>query len=94
MKLKHIVLISFLSLIITEMLLSCAQIVAPTGGKKDTLAPRIVKIIPENQSRNFNGKQIDILFDEYVSIDNIQQQLSITPNLEGTYETKVMPKGF
>jgi uncharacterized protein (DUF2141 family) len=78
---------------IAEMLLSCAQIVAPTGGKKDTLAPVIVKIIPANQSRNFNGKQIDILFDEYVSVDNIQQQLSITPNLEGTYETKILPKG-
>ena len=78
---------------IAEILLSCAQIVAPTGGKKDTLAPIIVKLIPENQSRNFNGKQIDILFNEYVSIDNIQQQLSITPNLEGTYETKIMPKG-
>ena len=93
MRLKYIGLISFLSLIIVEILLSCAQIVAPTGGKKDTLAPRIVKIIPANQSRNFNGKQIDILFDEYVSVDNIQQQLSITPNLEGTYETKIMPKG-
>lgn len=93
MKLKHIVLISFLSLMITEMLLSCAQIVAPTGGKKDTLAPIIVKMIPANQSRNFNGKQIDILFDEYISVDNIQQQLSITPNLEGTYETKILPKG-
>ena len=93
MRLKHIVLISFLSLMITEMLLSCAQIVAPTGGKKDTLSPVIVKIIPANQSKNFNGKQIDILFDEYVSVDNIQQQLSITPNLEGTYETKIMPKG-
>ncbi len=75
------------------MLLSCAQIVAPTGGKKDTLAPIIIKMIPTNQSRNFNGKQIDILFDEYVSVDNIQQQLSITPNLEGTYETKILPKG-
>ena len=93
MTLKHIVLISFLSLMIAEMLLSCAQIVAPTGGKKDTLAPVIVKMIPANQSRNFNGKQIDILFDEYVSVDNIQQQLSITPNLEGTYETKILPKG-
>lgn len=93
MRLKHIILISFLSLIIVEMLLSCAQIVAPTGGKKDTLSPVIVKIIPENQSRNFNGKQIDILFDEYVSVDNIQQQLSITPNLVGTYETKIFPKG-
>lgn len=75
------------------MLFSCAQIVAPTGGKKDTLAPVIVKIIPADQSRNFNGKQIDILFNEYVSVDNIQQQLSITPNLEGTYETKILPKG-
>ena len=93
MRLKHITVISFLSLIIIEMLLSCAQIVAPTGGKKDTLAPIIVKMIPANQSRNFNGKQIDILFDEYVSVDNIQQQLSITPNLEGTYETKILPKG-
>lgn len=93
MKLKHITLISFLSLIITEILLSCAQIVAPTGGKKDTLAPVIIKMIPVNQSRNFNGKQIDILFNEYVSVDNIQQQLSITPNLEGTYETKILPKG-
>jgi len=93
MKLKHIGLISFLSLMITEILLSCAQIVAPTGGKKDTIAPIIIKIIPANQSRNFNGKQIDILFNEYVSVDNIQQQLSITPNLEGTYEAKIMPKG-
>ena len=94
MRLKHIVLISFLSLMVVEMLLSCAQIVAPTGGKKDTLSPVIVKIFPANQSKNFNGKQIDILFNEYVSVDNIQQQLSITPNLEGTYETKIMPKGI
>lgn len=93
MTVKHIVLISFLSLMIAEILLSCAQIVAPTGGKKDTLAPIIAKMIPTNQSKNFKGKQIDILFDEYVSVDNIQQQLSITPNLEGTYETKIMPKG-
>ncbi len=93
MRLKHIVLISFLALIITEMLLSCAQIVAPTGGKKDTIAPVLVKVFPQNQSKNFNGKQIELQFDEYVSVDNILQQLSITPNLEGTYETKILPKG-
>ena len=93
MKLKHIVLISFWSFIIIEMLFSCAQIVAPTGGKKDTLAPQIVKTFPENQSKGFNGKLVEIQFDEYVSVNNIQQQLSITPNLEGTYETKILPKG-
>ncbi len=93
MRLKHIVLISFWSFIIAEMLFSCAQPVAPTGGKKDTLAPKIVKTFPNNQSKGFNGKLIEIQFDEYVSVTNIQQQLSITPNLEGTYETKILPKG-
>ena len=93
MRLKHIVLISFLSFVIVEMLFSCAQIVAPTGGKKDTLAPKIVKTFPNNQSKSFNGKLIEIQFDEYVSVNNIQQQLSITPNLEGTYETKILPRG-
>lgn len=93
MRLKHIVLISFWSFIIAEMLFSCAQIVAPTGGKKDTLAPKIVKTFPNNQSKGFSGKLIEIQFDEYVSVNNIQQQLSITPNLEGTYETKILPKG-
>ena len=93
MRLKHIVLISFWSFIMAEMLFSCAQIVAPTGGKKDTLAPKIIKTFPDNQSKGFNGKLIEIQFDEYVSVNNIQQQLSITPNLEGTYETKILPKG-
>jgi len=93
MTVKQIVLISFLGLMITEILLSCAQIVAPTGGKKDTLAPTIAKIIPLNQTRNFAGKQIEILFNEFVSVDNMQQQLSITPNIDGNYETKIMPKG-
>ncbi|MES2519512.1 MAG: Ig-like domain-containing domain [Bacteroidota bacterium] len=93
MRIKHIVLISFLSLIIAEILLSCAQIVAPTGGKKDTLAPKLIKVFPINQSKEFRGKIIELQFDEYVSVDNIQQQLSITPNLEGTYETKILPKG-
>ena len=93
MRLKHIVLISFWSFIIVEMLFSCAQIVAPTGGKKDTLAPKIIKTFPDNKSKGFNGKLIEIQFDEYVSVTNIQQQLSITPNLEGTYETKILPKG-
>lgn len=93
MTIKQVLLLSFLSLMITEIFLSCAQIVAPNGGKKDTLAPIVVKLIPENQTKNFKGKQIDVLFNEFVSVDNIQQQLSITPNIEGTYETKIMPKG-
>ncbi|MEA5405851.1 Ig-like domain-containing domain [Arcicella sp. DC2W] len=93
MKVKNLVLISFLSFILIEMLFSCAQIVAPTGGKKDTLAPVIVKTFPNNQAINFSGRLVQIEFNEYVSIDNIQQQLLITPNIEGTYESKALSKG-
>ncbi|MEA5258613.1 Ig-like domain-containing domain [Arcicella aquatica] len=93
MKVKNLVLISFLSFILIEILFSCAQIVAPTGGKKDTLAPVIVKTFPNNQATNFSGKLIQLEFNEYVTVDNIQQQLLITPNIEGAYQTKPLPKG-
>ena len=89
MKVKNIVLISFVSFILLEILFSCAQIVAPTGGKKDTLSPVITKTFPVNQATNFRGRQVELEFNEYVTIDNIQQQLLITPNIEGTYETKI-----
>lgn len=94
MKVKNIVLISFVSFILLEILFSCAQIVAPTGGKKDTLSPLITKTFPVNQTTNFRGRQVELEFNEYVTIDNIQQQLLITPNIEGTYETKINPKGL
>jgi hypothetical protein len=32
----------------------CAQIGAPTGGPRDTLAPIVVKANPENKKTNFN----------------------------------------
>lgn len=93
MKVKHILLISFLSFVFIETLFSCAQIVAPTGGKKDTLAPKLVRVFPNNQSKNFHGTLIELQFDEYVNVDNIKQQLVITPSLTEGYETKIMPKG-
>lgn len=93
MKAINIVLITFLGFIITEMLFSCAQVVAPTGGKKDTLSPKLVKSFPENQTKNFKGKIIELQFDEYINVDNIQQQLLITPAIEGFYNSKNLPKG-
>jgi hypothetical protein len=64
-----------LSFVFIETLFSCAQIVAPTGGKKDTLAPKLVRVFPNNQSKNFHGTLIELQFDEYVNVDNIKQQL-------------------
>lgn len=71
----------------------CAQQSSPTGGPKDVTPPELVRSFPENQTTNYRGQRIELEFNEYVSVDNINQQLLITPALEGTYTTRVRPKG-
>ncbi len=57
----------------------CAQITPLTGGKRDTVAPKIIKTTPENASINFKGETIELLFDEYVQVKDISNQLVVTP---------------
>jgi hypothetical protein len=66
----------------------CAQQVAPTGGKKDTIAPNLVQSIPLNKTLNFKDNRIELFFDEYVILDNITQKLIITPSVENPYTFK------
>jgi len=68
--------------------LRCAQQVAPTGGKKDTIPPTLLESNPANKTRNFKGQEIELFFDEYVIVDNIQQKLIITPETDNPYNYK------
>jgi len=67
----------------------CARVVPPTGGAKDTLAPRLVRSIPAAGSRNFQGKVVVLEFDEEVNVNNLNQQLVISPLQENTYTYKI-----
>lgn len=78
-------LLAILSIII---LTRCAQQVPPTGGKKDIIPPTLSSSNPPNETRNFKGKEIELFFDEYVIVDNIQQKLIITPETENPYTYK------
>ncbi|GAB3182521.1 Ig-like domain-containing domain [Telluribacter humicola] len=78
----------WLALVVLITLARCAQQVAPTGGEKDVFPPKLVQTTPENKALNFQGKTIDLLFDEYVIVDNIQQKLTITPETENPYTVK------
>lgn len=75
------------------LLQSCAQMASPPGGKKDTLAPKVVQSAPLNKSKNFRGKKLELSFNEYVTVKNLNQELLITPNI-GTYETRIRPMGL
>ena len=57
----------------------CAQIGAPTGGPKDTLAPVLVKATPPQFTRNFKGNRISLNFDEYLDVQDLQNNLLVSP---------------
>jgi len=64
------------------VLFNCANRGTPSGGDKDELPPEIVKSVPENNSVNFNTKEIKIYFDEYIKLNDIQKQLIISPPMD------------
>ncbi len=77
---------AILSLLLFER---CAQVVSPTGGKKDSLAPELVSSNPPNRTLNFAGDRIELLFNEYIIVDNINQKLVITPEADNPYTYKL-----
>ena len=65
---------------------SCAKRGNITGGLKDTLSPILKSSFPKNLSTNFNGKEIKLVFDEYVKLKNINKQLIISPPMKNQPE--------
>jgi hypothetical protein len=63
-------------------LMSCAQVKQLKGGAKDTEPPRAVAMFPPDMSTSFNSESIVILFDEYVQLNNIGQELLISPPMK------------
>jgi hypothetical protein len=63
------------------LIISCAKQSTPMGGPKDEKAPELLEIIPNNQSTNIQPKTIELIFNEYVKLENINKQLIITPKI-------------
>ena len=82
-----------LSVLLTAFLAQrCANAVAPTGGPKDNTPPRVIEAVPENRSINFNGKKIEITFDEYITLENANQNVMISPPLSEKPDIKLKNK--
>ena len=61
---------------------SCANRGNPSGGEIDTDPPKIVKSTPENFSTNFSSEFIEIIFDEFIKIRKLENELIISPPIE------------
>jgi hypothetical protein len=83
-----------LLLVLPVLLSRCAQVAQPPGGKKDTLAPVLLKSVPANRQLNYAGRVVELAFDEYVNIENLQQKTVITPQDSNTFQTKLLPQGL
>jgi hypothetical protein len=66
----------------TNFFVSCAVIVPPSGGPKDSIPPVLVSALPKDSTLHFTGNKIVLTFDEYVDVKEVQQNLIMSPNPE------------
>ena len=66
--------------VLAVILGGCANMAqGPTGGKKDTQAPVLLKSVPSQNARNVKEKRIEIDFNEYIQVNNPSQNLVVSP---------------
>ncbi|MEO5776782.1 MAG: Ig-like domain-containing protein [Flavobacterium sp.] len=80
----------FLCFVLVVCMASCAKRGSITGGSKDTLAPVLKASFPKNFSTNFNGREVKLVFDEYVKLKNINKQLIISPPMKN--QPEILPQ--
>ncbi|MDO3626754.1 Ig-like domain-containing protein [Mucilaginibacter sp. BT774] len=54
----------------------------PQGGPKDRTPPKLLKATPPNMTRNFSARQIRLDFDEYFSLKNQTQEITVSPTTD------------
>ena len=79
------------SLIITLVLVGCANRGSPTGGEIDIEPPIVLKANPPNFSTNFMSDEIEIFFNEYIRLNKLQTELIVSPPIDPL--PLIMPMG-
>lgn len=57
----------------------CANIIPPAGGPKDTIPPVLLDANPNDSTLNFPGSRITFTFDEFIDVQNIYENLIVSP---------------
>ena len=73
-----------LMLLISLYLTGCANIIPPGGGPRDSLPPKLVVALPKDSATNVRTKNFMLSFDEYVTLQGIQENLIVSPTVKNT----------
>ena len=65
---------------------------SPAGGPRDEDPPVVVDSDPPNYSTRFEAKKIQVTFNEYIVLENVNQQLIVSPPMEEQPEVKLKKK--
>jgi uncharacterized protein (DUF2141 family) len=71
----------------------CAKKGRPDGGPKDEDAPLFVTANPPYETINFDKNEINIYFNEYIKLKDLNKQLIISPPLNPENPTLISPQG-
>lgn len=73
---------TFIFILLCGILVSgCANISAPTGGKKDVKPPKLVSVSPSDSLLNIRPGEIVLRFDEYVTLTDATKEVIVSPIL-------------
>lgn len=87
-RLKH-----YSILVCLLLLAGCANRgIGPQGGPKDETPPKVVKETPENGTLNYHGKRVEIVFNEYLQLDDVSNNVLISPPQQHPPEVKAVGK--
>ncbi len=65
----HCIAFCFVMIVLAN---SCANIIPPSGGPRDSLPPRLVMANPKDSATNVKTKNLLLTFDEFVSLQNTE----------------------
>jgi len=67
----------------------CASQKTIQGGPRDSIAPIVLKMTPENFTTNFNAKTVVIEFNEYFKLNDQFREFSVSPDMERLPQLKI-----
>ncbi len=69
-----------IQLVLVVAIVSCANRAAgPTGGPKDSIPPVVLRTVPLNNALNYKKKEIQVFFDENISLEKVNENVVISP---------------
>ena len=80
-------------IVVTGLILfnvQCAKRASPTGGPKDSIPPVLINASPKLNTTFFDKDEFNLTFNEYITLEDINNQLIISPPLNST-QYKVYP---